>query len=254
MKLLDRLLGRSPRPEPTDAEATVEGIDAAASDTEPEALLAEPPLRTLTMGGDPPYPRSGLIDGAPPVRLGPLLDELDALLAALAGDRPDADVVCARLADKCRDMDLAPADPGELRDLTRALDEGGWRRLWLLTVAASHDALGPSLPAIAAARGARELVHAGFVGVAAGTPLLTIDLLRQSSLRLEELARRWLAALGAGVEGESAEESRAALERLDYGRLLAEVERAKLSAEERAAYLKKLQEAHDAALPQRGKW
>jgi hypothetical protein len=32
------------------------------------------------------------------------------------------------------------------------------------------------------------------------------------------------------------------------------VDRAKLSAEERVAYLKKLQEAHDASLPRRGKW
>ena len=43
-------------------------------------------------------------------------------------------------------------------------------------------------------------------------------------------------SVGAQVDGETWKASLAALERLDYGRLLAEVDRAKLSAEERVAY------------------
>jgi hypothetical protein len=190
----------------------------------------------------------------PSVALDPLLEELAALLDALAGDRPDPDVVRARLADTFRDAEAAPLPPAELDGLAGGLDDGGWRRLWLLTVGASHGVLGPALPALVAGRGVSSVVQTGFVGVAAGTPLLTIELLHQSSLRLEELGRRWLAGLGAYVEGETHEVSIAALHRLDYGRLLAEVDRAKLSAEERLAYLKQLQEAHDASRPRRGKW
>ena len=229
MKLLDRLLGRS------------------ATEDQPEAVGIEE-------ASAPADPSTGPADGAPSVQLDPLLDELSGLLDTLPADLPDPDVVRARLADTCRDADLAPLDPSAFDALAGVLDEGGWRRLWLLVAAASHEALGSALPAIAAAKGADEVVRDGFVGVAAGTGLLTIDLLRQSRLRLEELARRWILALGAGVEGESVEESLAALARLDYARLLAQVDRAKLSAEERVAYLKKLQEAQEARLPRRGKW
>jgi hypothetical protein len=51
---------------------------------------------------------------------------------------------------------------------------------------------------------------------------------------MEEFARRFVQGLGASIRGESAAASREALERLDYGRLLAEADRAKKAAEERA--------------------
>ncbi len=194
-------------------------------------------------------------DASPPaIALGALLEEIAALLEEIAGDRMDHDVVRAKLADMLRDLEVEPIDPDEVAALAAPLDEEGWARLALVTLAARRGALGEALPALVAARGASPLVRAGFVGFALGSPLLTLELLRQSSLRREELVRRWIATLGALVEGETPEASRAALERLDYGRLLAEVDRAKMSAEERMAYLKKLQEDHDATLPRRGKW
>jgi hypothetical protein len=73
-------------------------------------------------------------------------------------------------------------------------------------------------------------VRGGFVEVAQGSPLLTLDLLKRAPLRLEELARRFVMGLGASIAGEALEVSRKALERLDYGRLLAEAERAKRDA------------------------
>jgi hypothetical protein len=46
----------------------------------------------------------------------------------------------------------------------------------------------------------------------------------------------------------------AALDRLDYARLLNEAERARESAKERTEYLRKLQEKADRMLAPRGKW
>jgi hypothetical protein len=189
---------------------------------------------------------------SPPLPLIVVTTVFGALLESNAGQAADPDVVRARLADTLRDLEVAPIDPDEFDALARGLDDDGWGRLWLATVCARGDL--DVLGALVAARGVPAVVRDGFIGFAKSSPLLTMELLRQSSLRVEELARRWIAALGARVDGETPEVSRAALERLDYGRLLAEVDRAKMSAEERMAYLKKLQEEHDASRPRRGKW
>lgn len=192
---------------------------------------------------------------APPtISVGPLNVVFGALLESMAGEAVDPDVVRARLADTLRDLGVEPIDPDLFEKLAQPLDEGGWARLDLATRCLKIPITGDALPALVAARGAEGAVRQGFIDFAQSSPLLTVELLRQSSLRVEELARRWIAFLGAEVAGETPEASRAALERLDYARLLAEVERAKMSAEERMAYLQKLQEAHDATRPRRGKW
>lgn len=188
------------------------------------------------------------------IALAPLLEEITTLLDEIAGEAIDPDVVRARLADTLRDHDVEPVDPAELDAVAAALDEGAWMRLELLTRAASRGALGDYLPARVGMLGASLTVRLGFLSVAVGAPLLTLELLRQSGLRREELARGWLASLGVPVAGEAPEASRDALARLDYGRLLADVDSARKSAEERMAYLKKLQDEHDASLPRRGKW
>jgi hypothetical protein len=89
------------------------------------------------------------------------------------------------------------------------------------------------------------------VDLAYRTAPVTLELVRESPLRAEEFCRHLIAHLGAGVRGESAEESARQLERLDYGRLLAEAERAKMSAADRLEYLRKLQAER---APRRGKW
>ena len=53
--------------------------------------------------------------------------------------------------------------------------------------------------------------------------------------------------------GERAEESHTRLQRLDYRQLLAEAEKAKVSAEQRTAYIRKLQEEQEQKLGRRGK-
>ena len=70
---------------------------------------------------------------------------------------------------------------------------------------------------------------------------------------MEELARRLLAGLGAAVAGETADESKNKLHRLDYGRLLAEAEQARRAAAERAERLKKLQDEQEQRRSRRGK-
>ena len=84
--------------------------------------------------------------------------------------------------------------------------------------------------------------------------LLTMAVLRQSELRTEELARKLARHLGVGIWGESDEDSERELERLDYGRLLAEAERAKVLAEDRMAYLRERQEEELRRRRPRGKW
>jgi hypothetical protein len=192
---------------------------------------------------------------------GPQLD-VPLLQAALvegvtrhAGQPVDAELVRARLADRCRDAELTPLLPEEFDGLAADLDEETWRRLAMLVGLLDRDDVRTALAAVAAVRGLLGVVvDAAFVGLARQTPLLTLELLRQSPLRVEELARRFVAALGAGVRGESAKVSKERLERLDYERLLREAARAKEAAAERMKQLRKLQEEHEQRGPRRGKW
>jgi hypothetical protein len=187
----------------------------------------------------------------------PALRELFADAAGrLEGKAVEAELVRARLADRYRDAGLEPPLPEEFDALVRDLDGEGWRRLALAAGALDLEEVREALPRLLAPSpgGVREQVEAAFVGLARATELLTMELLRQSPLRVEEFARHFLARLGAAVAGETVPQSRERLHRLDYGRLLAEAERAKLSAQERMEYLRKLQEEEDAQRPRRGKW
>jgi hypothetical protein len=181
--------------------------------------------------------RAGLTDGA----------------ARLAGKEVEMDLVRAQGADHCRDLGLVPALPEDFDRRTQTLDAEGRRRLALLVGALELHVLRGVLKGLYAGQEGGQLVEA-LVEVVEGTPLLTLDLLRQSAFRIEELARLLLVRLGAAVQGEDHNQSRLRLLRLDYARLLAEAEKAKVSAEERMEYLRKLQEEQEARRPRRGKW
>jgi hypothetical protein len=168
-----------------------------------------------------------------------------------AGDA-DPDLTRARLADGCRDAAVAPALPEEFDAAVKGLDGEGWRRLAVLVGTLDLTPVRAALPQLPAGRSGAEAV-AAFAGVARGTPLLTIEVLEQSELRVEELARRLLAEFGAAVAGETADESKKKLHRLDYGRLLAEAEQARQAAAERAERLKKLQDEQEQRRSRRGK-
>jgi hypothetical protein len=142
--------------------------------------------------------------------------------------------------------------PGDFDGLVLGLDAEAWRRLALVVAALDCDDVRRVLPGLLA-RPVEAQVRRAFVDFARSTELLTLDLLRQSPHRVEEFARGWLDRLGASVEGETEEQSRERLARLDYGRLLAEAERARQEAEGRMEYLKKLQE-QAGRRARRGKW
>lgn len=173
--------------------------------------------------------------------------------ARLAGKSIDRDLVRAHCGDQCRDLGLVPPLPEEFDRRTHALDEETWRRLALLVGTLELPLLREALKKLAAGQDGEQLVEA-LVEVVENTPLLTLDLLRQSAFRIEELARLFLVRIGAAVQGENDNQSRLRLLRLDYARLLAEAEKAKVSAEDRMEYLRRLQEEQEANRPRRGKW
>lgn len=164
----------------------------------------------------------------------------------------EPELVRARLADRYRDAGLAPLSPARFDELAAGLDDPSWRRLALAVDALDLETITAALPSILQAP-VETQVREAFIEFADSRNLLTLDLLRQSPLRVEEFARGWLARLGVAIEGEAAAQSEAQLERLDYGRLLHETEQAKEAAEERLAALRKIQD-EQARKARRGKW
>jgi hypothetical protein len=64
--------------------------------------------------------------------------------------------------------------------------------------------------------------------------LVNLLLEEETPMTSQELARRVVLGLGASVAGERLADSRAALERLDYGRLMAESNRARRAMQDQA--------------------
>jgi hypothetical protein len=203
--------------------------------------------RLLGKGQAPPPER-------PAIALPVVLGALSANLVALEKKQVQPVLVCAQLADWVRDAGLEPPAPVDVRTWVAALDPEGWRRLALLVAALEEDAVGAVVAQMAARRDIAPLIEEGMVETAARTPLLTLALLRESTVRLEELARAWVAALDVAVAGETAEQSAERLARIDYGRLLSKAEHAKQDAEARMAELRKRQEQAENLRTRRSKW
>ncbi len=190
----------------------------------------------------------------PALDLGGLRACFSAGVARFAGKVIEPALVRARLADGVRDTGLTPLLPEDFAERTAGLDAEGWRRLALVVAALEREEVGAALAAAEGKRGLGVVLDDGFFRIARERSLLTLDLLQQSALRVEEMARHFLAGLGAPVEGETPAQSRQRLERLDYARLLEQAEKAKVSAEERMEYLRKLQDEQEKKGPRRGKW
>lgn len=172
----------------------------------------------------------------------------------ICGLELDPMLLCARLADGYRDAGMEPMAADDVATRLHNLDGDGLRRFALAVSAASEDQVIAALPKLAGSGGAAEQVDTVFFAMPMRAPLLTPELVRESILRAEEYARHFINLLGAEVEGESHAASRDRLARLDYGKLLAAAERAKVSAEERAEYLRKLIEEQEKRMAPRGKW
>jgi len=190
----------------------------------------------------------------PPLDVAALQARLAAAAARRAGRPPAADLVRARLADACRDAGMPPAPPEVFDELARGLDDEAARRLALAVDALDEGELRRALPCLPAIKDDGRRLVAALRELARETPLLTLELLRDGPLRAEEFARQLIVRLGASVRGESADQSRRRLERLDYGRLLAEAEQARQSAEGRVKKLRELQDEQEKRRPRRGKW
>jgi hypothetical protein len=167
---------------------------------------------------------------------------------------PDPALTRARLADHCRDAGLIPVLPEEFDRAIEGLDPEGQRRLTLLVALLELESVRAVVAQHAASWPVLQLVTVAFTGLARDTPLLTLEILAQSEQRVEELARRFLAAIRSAVIGETAEESKKRLYKLDYARLLGEAEKARTAAADRAERLRQLQEQQEQRRGQRGKW
>ncbi|MBI4816551.1 MAG: hypothetical protein HY791_09840 [Deltaproteobacteria bacterium] len=152
----------------------------------------------------------------------------------------DSELIRARLADAYRDENIVPPSPESFDELTRGLDAEAWQRLAVLVAALDVPDVRALLSQLLPPGGAIQQLEDGFVRVSIEKSLLSLPLLRQSSVRLEELARELAAGLGARIGGETAEESETRRSQLDYARLLEQADKNREAAAEHAAYLREL--------------
>jgi hypothetical protein len=183
--------------------------------------------------------------------LAPIVAKLSEAVRACTA--PDLDLHRARLADQFRTANLLPVLPEEFDRAAARLDGEAQRRLAVLVALLDLDPVRAVLAQLAGTWAVSQIVSVVFTGLAEDTPLLTLEVLSQSEQRAEELARRFLATIRAGVVGESPEESKTRLHKLDYGRLLEEAEKARKAAADRAERLRQLQEQQERR-GRRGKW
>lgn len=176
-----------------------------------------------------------LLPESVPVPLEPLMTTMVEVLGEFDRSMADLDVARAKWADVCRDESMDPLDPLEMDGLTTNFDTGAVERLALIVVLLERGAIHRELLARLLDRRLRTATKGGIVEPAQSSRLVTLELLAQSPLRREELARRVILGFGASVRGEKIGESRASLERLDYGRLMDESNRARRALREQGS-------------------
>lgn len=178
----------------------------------------------------------------------------DAALG-LVDDLPDAELLQARLGDHLRDMGHTPPGTDVLASMLGELDESAFRRLAVaVTLLQYEDVRIPLQPLIESGSVAQLIT--GLAATAREMPSIDLPLLARSMVRAEEFARRLARALDITFDGEDPRRSAERLSRIDYQRLLAKVDAAKLTAEERMEALLKQQERDDERIQRvrRGKW
>lgn len=168
--------------------------------------------------------------------LAALTEQIRLATMDLAGRDPDPALLAARLSDGLDDAKLPRPDVAEWGRITKGFDKEAWNRMAILVRVFRETPLrDPIVQALAGKPGADA-----FAGFCSGlSQLLTLELLQKSPFRVEELARKWAHALGAGIAGETPAESRKKMERLDFGGVLKNLQAADA---DRATRVKKLQE------------
>lgn len=182
-----------------------------------------------------PQVEATLLPESVPVPLEPLMTTMVEALGEFDASMADLDVARAKWADLCRDQSMDPLDPLEMDGLTTNFDRGAVQRLALIVVLLERGAIQREMLTRLVNRRVRTATKGGIVEPAQSSRLVTLELLAQSPLRREELARRIILGFGASVRGEKLAESRTALERLDYGRLMDESNRARQALREQGS-------------------
>jgi len=174
-----------------------------------------------------PQAEATLLPESVPVPLQPVMTVMTEVLGEFDASVADLDVARAKWADVCRDLSLHPLDPLEVDGLTTHFDRGAVERMALIVVLLERGVITRDILTKIVERRLRAATKGGIVDPAQTSQFVTLELLAQSPLRREELARRVILGFGASIHGEKLAESRAALERLDYGRLMEESNRAR---------------------------
>lgn len=174
-----------------------------------------------------PQTEGSLLPESVPISLDSVLLVMSDVLRDLEIAAADLDVARAKWADLCRDLGMNPFDPLELDGLTTHFDRAAAGRMALIVVMLERGAISRDVLIRILDKRIRTATKAGVVEPVQASQLVTLELLAQSPLRREELARRVILGFGASIRGEKLGDSRAALERLDYGRLMAEANRAR---------------------------
>jgi hypothetical protein len=186
------------------------------------------------------------------------LDELIATFGPATNfweTQPEAGVlVRARFADACRDAKIRPVDAITFKECWSGMDLPQQARFGLLVSGLELEVVAKQLPAHCPEAQAYAALQV-FEQLTDRLNLLTLDVLQQSDIRLEEFSRHFSAAWGLVIEGETPQESQDRLHAIDFGRLMQEAEVARSSAKDRLAYLRELQKKEDETRrPRRGKW
>lgn len=176
-------------------------------------------------------------DGAPVARLVWPIRLASAAVADAAAEmcaaECDVGLLQAVLADYYRDAHVDPLHPTLFNLATQGMDEAHWLRFAVVVGMLGHEELRAVLPAVTLSLSVRDQIEKGMVAPAKDLRAVDLRLLSSSLVRAEELARRVAQGLGVEIEGETMAESRARLTKIDYSRLIANVEAARAAAEER---------------------
>lgn len=204
--------------------------------------------------------RSGQKQGS--TKQGSTLLDLDTLIttfgqaAAACETIPDLEILIrARLSDSCRDNKIRPVSKEAFQQRWSELTLEQKHRFVIFVSALDIDCVAVRLAVHCGndsdANAALTLLHL----LAQRLDLLSAEVIQQSDIRLEEFARHFCAAWGLEIADEDQGQSQTRLHDIDFARLTEEANVARSSAEERLAYLRKLQEEQEQTRrPRRGKW
>jgi hypothetical protein len=173
-----------------------------------------------------------------------LTADIRQLALEISGEEPDPALVAARLCDGLRDAGASVPSSADWAQATSDFSADTWQRLTILVRLFCDTGAGAVVSRCLKERAVPPLdAFCGFCGREA--KLLTLELLLKSPFRVEELARKWIYVLTGAVSGEAEKDSRARLERLDFGDVLKNLDAAD---RDRAARVRKLKELEERRL------